>query len=164
MTNFLIGEPYKIGIVCAKWNNKLTTKLLNETVEHLKKNSVREQNIVVERVPGSFELPFGAKSLYHKQMKIEKKLDAIIAIGVLIKGETIHFEIISKTVSLKLLDLSLELNIPIVNGILSCNTEKQAFDRSDYINENVYNNGKIWAISTIEMCQINGNVTSAHLS
>jgi 6,7-dimethyl-8-ribityllumazine synthase len=116
--------------------------LVKETISVLKEfDSVVE----VHAVPGSYELPFAAKSL-----AVTFKYDAIITIGVLIKGQTMHFEYISSAVSDGLMRVQLETMCPVIFGVLTCLTEEQAEARAGLL-EGSHNHGKDWAYAALEM-------------
>lgn len=122
-----LKEPAKIkvGIVVSEWNDQITGKLLAGSLETLTGAGLTEQNIRVIRVPGSFELPFGAKLLIGQDSP-----DALICIGCVIQGETKHNEYINHAVSQSISQLSLFANIPISFGVLTPNTMEQAEDRA----------------------------------
>ena len=117
-------ENLRIGIVIADWNREITDSLLEGTVLGLIAYGVKEKNISVMHVPGSFELLYGAKLLRENM-----KPDVIICIGCLIEGETEHFNVISNAVSSGIRDLNLQSDTPVVFGVLTTKTPKQAKDR-----------------------------------
>lgn len=119
------GSSYKIGIVVSQWNADITSALLTGAREILIKSGVTEKNIEVQHVPGSFELPFGARQL----MKADKK-DAIICLGCIIQGETKHDEYIAQAVSNGIMQLGLMSGIPVIFGVVTTNTLAQAKDRA----------------------------------
>ncbi|MGB0430879.1 MAG: 6,7-dimethyl-8-ribityllumazine synthase [Bacteroidia bacterium] len=114
----------KYGIVVAEWNSEITHALRNGAVDTLKELGVPEHNITVHEVSGAFELPLGLKYL------IDKKYDALVGIGCLVKGETPHFDYISEVVSHRLSEMSVNFSVPIGFGLLTVNTYKQALDRA----------------------------------
>ncbi|MBI2966833.1 MAG: 6,7-dimethyl-8-ribityllumazine synthase [Bacteroidetes bacterium] len=115
----------KIGIVVSGWNHEITGKLLTGAYNILIKNKVKKGNITVLLVPGSFELPFGASSLGKK-----RKYNAIICLGCLIKGETPHFNYISSAVAHGIMNVGLQLGIPVIFGVLTTNNFRQAAARA----------------------------------
>ena len=119
------GSELKFGIVVSDWNEKITHALYNGAVETLQKHGVKEENIRVIQVPGSFELPVGAKMILSKQ-----RTDAIICLGCVIKGETAHNEYINQAVATGLTNLSIASGIPCIFGVLTPNDEQQALDRA----------------------------------
>ena len=116
---------YKIGIVQSEWNSAITNKLIKGALKALKSAKVKSNNIFQLQVPGSFELPFGAKLLLQ-----EKQPDAIICIGCVIKGETQHDEYINHAVASSISHLGLASNTPVIFGVLTPNSEQQAKDRA----------------------------------
>lgn len=124
-SNIPSGKNKAIGIVVSEWNQHITHALYQGCLDTLLKHEVTEDNIHVIQVPGSFELPAGAKMLvgYHK-------LDAVICLGCVIKGETKHDEYINQSVAMGLTSLGLASNIPMVFGVLTPNTEEQALERA----------------------------------
>lgn len=139
----LNGSGLRIGIVRARWNNEIPTSLLEGCKEALLKTRVKKQNITVIEVPGCFEIPFAAKNL----IKSRKKYDAVIALGCLIKGETMHFEYIADAVANGLMELNLNEKAPVIFGVLTCLNEKQALARSRGEN----NHGIGWGYTAVEM-------------
>tara|TARA_B100001564_G_C20563026_1_gene634661 strand:- start:91 stop:570 length:480 start_codon:yes stop_codon:yes gene_type:complete len=138
-------SDFKFGIVVSKWNKKITDKLLNGVLETLKSFNVSESNIIIFKVPGSFELIYGAK-------KINKKnVDVIICLGSIIKGETKHFDFISSSVANGIKDLNIHLDIPVIFGVLTDDNEQQAIDRSG---GKYGNKGVEAAITAIEMLNL----------
>ena len=112
---------------------------------------VKENNIVIETVPGSFELPYGSKLFFQQQKEKGTPLDAIIPIGVLIKGSTMHFEYICDSTTHQLMKLNFELGIPVIFGVLTCLTEEQAEARAGLIPNKMHNHGEDWGAAAVEM-------------
>ena len=125
LVNLPDGSSFKIGIVVSEWNADITNALLSGTKETLLKAGVLEDNIEVLYVPGSFELPWGARQI----MKPGKK-DAVICLGCIIQGETKHDEYIAAAVASGIMQLGLMSGIPVIFGVLTTNTEEQAKDRA----------------------------------
>ena len=145
------GSGLRIGIIHGRWNSKIINALVKGAIEKLQELGVQSNNIVVESVPGSFELPFGSRKLAEKQSKKGEKLDAIIPIGVLFKGSTMHFEYISDAVTHQIMRLSHEIDIPVIFGVLTCLTEQQGEARAGLGLGNVHNHGEDWASAAVEM-------------
>ena len=124
-SNIPNGEEFNIGIVVADWNEKITHALYEGCYDTLIKHGVKEDNIHTVQVPGSFELPGGAKILAS-----QRKLNAVVCIGCVIKGETSHNEYINHAVATGLTNLSIASSIPFIFGVLTPNDEQQALDRS----------------------------------
>ena len=135
----------KIAVVVSKWNETITSSLFKETKKTLHQYGIKEDNIYKIEVPGSFELIYAAKKI-----GINQDVDAIIAIGCIIKGETPHFEYISQSVSIGIKDLNISLNKPVIFGVLTTSNIEEAIKRSSGKN----NKGKEFAISAIEMTKI----------
>ena len=124
-TSFPDASRLCIGIVVAEFNRDITEHMLMGALATLKKCKVKDGAITVSRVPGSFEIPFGCLRLLKK-----KKYDAIIALGCIIKGETSHDVYIASAVSRGIMTLSLEHMVPIIFGVITTNTLRQAIVRS----------------------------------
>lgn len=125
LVNLPDGSSFKIGIVVSEWNAVITNALLEGARETLLKSGVLEDHIEVLYVPGSFELPWGARQI----MKPGKK-DAVICLGCIIQGETKHDEYIASAVASGIMQLGLMSGIPVIFGVLTTNTEEQAKDRA----------------------------------
>lgn len=116
---------FRFGIVVSEWNETITTGLYKGAVEALLENGVPKENIISWDVPGSFELVFGAKKMIETQ-----NVDAVIAIGSVIQGETKHFDFVCEAVSHGIKDLNVLTDVPVVFCVLTDNTMQQAIDRS----------------------------------
>lgn len=119
------AEDASFGIVVSEWNARITHALYEACYDTLLKHGAKEDNIHVAQVPGSFELPAGAKMLAD-----EYKVDAVVCIGCVIKGETSHNEYINYAVANGLANLSMVYGKPFVFGVLTPDTEEQALDRA----------------------------------
>jgi 6,7-dimethyl-8-ribityllumazine synthase len=117
------GSKLKIAIVLPYFNEELGLELLKNTKEELLKNNVQEKNISLTRVAGALELPFACKKI------ALKKPDAIIALGIVIRGETSHFDLVTETSHQGLMKVQLDETIPVIFGILACENLKQVKDR-----------------------------------
>lgn len=145
------GSKLRIGILHARWNKNIIDSLVNGAIKKLQEFNVKPENIVVESVPGSFELPYGTKLFFDKQEKLGEPLDAVIPIGVLIKGSTMHFEYICDSVTHQLMRLNFELNKPVIFGVLTCMTDEQAEARAGLIEGKMHNHGEDWGAAAVEM-------------
>lgn len=114
----------KIGMVVSEWNIEITQDLAKGASETLLSCGVKESNIFVEYVPGSFELVFAAKKAQSKD------LDAIIAIGCIIQGQTKHFDFVCQGVTQGIKDLNVLYNTPVIFCVLTDETLQQSIDRS----------------------------------
>ncbi len=119
------ASELSIGIVVAEWNMDVNTKLLQGAVETLQKHGVAEKNIIINYVPGSFELTYGARIMAENY-----DVDAVIAIGTVIQGETPHFTYICQSVSYGMTELNLSYDLPFIFGLLTVNNKEQAMDRA----------------------------------
>lgn len=114
-----------VGIVVSRFNADITERMLKGALEVLHLSKVREDNISIVQVPGSFEIPFGCLKLLKK-----KKPDAIVALGCIIRGETKHDEYLASAVSHGIIDLILHHRVPISFGVITTNNLAQAKVRS----------------------------------
>lgn len=133
----------RVGIVVSEWNEKITGALLEGACQTLMKHGVREENIIVKPVPGSFELVYGAARFVASGL-----VDAVIAIGCVIRGDTPHFDYICQGATQGLADLNLQGKIPVIYGLLTCNTMEQAQERCGGM---LGNKGDECAITAIKM-------------
>ena len=115
----------RFGIVVAEWNSEITNELSKAAYNTLLKNGANENNIVIKKVPGSFELTSGAKYLAKYG-----KFDAVICIGCIIRGETPHFNYISQSVTEGITSLNIKYSIPFIFGVLTTDNINQARDRA----------------------------------
>lgn len=137
------ASEMRFGIVVSEWNNNITGKLLDGCTETLKKQGAKEDNIKVMTVPGSFELVFGCSQLAQSGL-----VDAVIAIGSVIKGDTPHFDFICQGATQGISQLNTTGKIPIIFGMLTTNTLQQAEERAGGI---LGNKGDEFAITAIKM-------------
>ncbi len=121
----LDGKGKRIGIVVSRFNDLITKKLLEGVYDCLLRHGVKETDIITAWVPGSFEIPPVAKRL-----AANGKLDAVICLGTIIRGETPHFDYIAGQSSKGIGQLALESKIPIIYGVLTCDSVDQAADRA----------------------------------
>ena len=119
------GADFKIGIVVSEWNESITSNLLQGAHDTLTKHGVKAPNIIVQYVPGSFELPLGAQFILE-----EKQVDAVIALGSVIQGETKHFDFVCHAAANGIKDIGLKYNKTVIFGVLTDNNMQQAIDRS----------------------------------
>ncbi|MFC2136633.1 6,7-dimethyl-8-ribityllumazine synthase [Bacteroidota bacterium] len=144
------AENLSFGFVVAEWNSDITNVLLDGAYKTLLNHGVEEENIIIKYVPGTFELPFGAKSVYESH-----DLDAIICIGCVIKGETPHFEYICQGVTQGIMHLNTQLDVPFIFGVLTTNNMQQAKDRAGGKHGN---KGVEAAITAIKMAVLNNEL------
>lgn len=116
---------FKVGIVVSDWNSEVTGRLLQGALDALKEASVPDHQILIKKVPGSFELPFGAQ-----QLAQEKSVHGVITLGCVIQGETRHFDFICQSCADGVMNVGLKYNKPVVFGVLTTNDMQQALDRA----------------------------------
>ncbi len=121
----LDGSALRIAIVASRFNQELCDAMAKDAQAALRTCNVAEKNIVLVRVPGSFELPVAAS-----QLAATEKYDAIICLGVLIKGETKHDQYIASAVAAGLTDVAVQTGIPVAFGVLTTETKAQAEARA----------------------------------
>lgn len=140
------GKGKRVGIVVSDWNRTVTGNLLKGAYNTLIKFGVNSDDIIIEHVPGSFELTFGAKLLIEKA-----KVDSVIILGCVIQGETPHFTFVCESVTEGTTKLNLENDIPVIFGLLTTNTEEQATARSGGRHGNKGDEAAITALKMIEL-------------
>lgn len=142
----LQAKGLRFSIVVSRFNDFITSKLLDGAMDALLRHGAKEEDVDIIRVPGSFEIPMVAK-----KMALKKTYNAIICIGTVIRGATPHFEYIAAEVSKGIASASLETGVPIAFGIITADTIEQAVERAGTKSGN-----KGWdaAITAIEMAQL----------
>ncbi|APS39373.1 MULTISPECIES: 6,7-dimethyl-8-ribityllumazine synthase [Salegentibacter] len=141
------ASDFRIGIVVSEWNDKITEGLYEGAFNALIENKVQEKRIVRWNVPGSFELIYGCK----KMQESYDMLDAIIAIGSVIEGETKHFDFVCEGVTQGIKDLNVQNDTPIIFCVLTDQNMQQAIDRSGGKHGN---KGTEAAIAAIKMAKL----------
>jgi len=121
----LQAKGYRIGLVVSRFNSFLTDKLLDGALDALKKFGADEADLSIYKVPGSFETPFAVKKL-----AASGKVDGIVCLGALVRGETPHFDFLAAEVTKGLAQISLESGLPVTMGILTVDSIEQGIDRS----------------------------------
>lgn len=137
------AQGMRFGIVVSEWNNNITGALLQGAYDTLTKHGAREEDITVMTVPGSFELVFGAS-----QMVKSGKMDTVIAIGCVVRGDTPHFDYICEGTTQGLASLNERFDVPVIYGLLTCNNMEQAQDRAG---GTLGNKGDECAVTAIKM-------------
>jgi 6,7-dimethyl-8-ribityllumazine synthase len=145
-TGDLIGSGLKIGIVVSRFNELLSSRLLSGAHDALARHGVAAEDVDVAWVPGAFEIP-----LIAQRMAVSAKYDAVIALGVIIRGGTPHFEYVASEVSKGVAQASLKTNVPVMFGVVTADSIEQAVERSGTKQGN-----KGWdaAVSAIEMANL----------
>lgn len=141
------AKEFRFGIVVSEWNDNITENLAQGAIKVLLENDVLERKIVRWNVPGSFELIYGCK----KMQESYDMLDAIIAIGSVIEGETKHFDFVCQAVSQGIKDLNVQNDIPVIFCVLTDQNMQQAIDRSGGRHGN---KGAEAAVAAIKMAQL----------
>ena len=142
----LVAEGLKIGIVAARFNEFIVSKLIGGAEDALKRHGVREEDIELAWVPGAFEIP-----LIAQKMANSKKYDVVICLGAVIKGATSHYDYVCAEVSKGIATVSLNSNIPVMFGVLTTDSIEQAIERAG---TKAGNKGFDVAVSAIEMCNV----------
>ncbi|KAF2149815.1 6,7-dimethyl-8-ribityllumazine synthase [Myriangium duriaei CBS 260.36] len=181
------GSELRIGIVHARWNTQIIDALLDGVKKSLAAAGVKSENIVLQSVPGSYELPYAVQRMYassqaqasvsgagilasatdllsqsttdltktteqSKSSSSKAPFDAIIAIGVLIKGSTMHFEYIADAVSHGLMKVQLDKEVPVIFGVLTLLTEEQGLERAGIDKAGKgHNHGEDWGAAAVEL-------------
>jgi len=146
----LSAEGMKFAIVVARWNAVITDRLLEGALDAMLRSGAKRQDIQVVRVPGAWEVPAAARAIAE-----QKKVDAIVTLGCLIRGETAHYEAIYNEVARGIGQSQQETGIPHAFGVLTCETLEQALDRAGV---KAGNKGFEAAIAAIEMASIRKKV------
>ncbi len=137
---------HNFAIVAARFNQAVVDRLVEGALEGLRKHNVADKNITVVRVPGSFEIPLIA----HK-LAISGKFSAIICLGAVIKGETDHYDQVAGATTNGIAGISVQTGVPLIFGVLTCDTLEQAINRSG---AKAGNKGFEAALSAIEMADL----------
>ena len=121
----LNAKGFRFGLVVSRFNNFITERLLEGALDALMRHGGKDENIEIVRVPGSFEIP-----LLAKQMASSGRFDAVICLGALIRGGTIHFDVLSAEVTKGVAQAGLETGVPITFGVITTDTLEQAIERA----------------------------------
>lgn len=150
--NLIKVADKKFAIVVSEWNDQVTESLYNGAVETLKAHGAREENIISETVPGSYELTLGAQWMARRA-----DVDAVICLGCVIQGETRHFDFICDAVAQGITRVSLDSDKPVIFGVLTPDTLQQALDRAGGKHGN---KGDEAAITAIKMLGLKQNLSA----
>ena len=142
----LVSEDIKVGIIVARFNEFITSKLLSGALDTLTRNEVKEENIQVAWVPGAFEIP-----LIASKMAESGKYDAVICLGAVIRGSTSHYDYVCSEVSKGIASVSLKSGIPVMFGVLTTENIEQAIERAG---SKAGNKGSECAQGAIEMVNL----------
>ncbi len=154
MANFIEGglkaDGKKFAIVVSRFNSFLVEKLLEGALDSLERSGAKAEDIDVVRVPGAFEIPLVAKKLAEAQ-----KYNAVIVLGVVIRGATPHFDVVVNEVSKGSAQVSLATGVPVLFGVLTTENIEQAIERSG---TKAGNKGAEVAVAAIEMANLMGSI------
>ncbi len=142
----LIGEGLKVGIVVARFNEFITNKLLGGALDALVRHGVREEDVEVAWVPGSFEIP-----LVTKRLAQSGRYDAVLCLGAVIRGSTPHFDYVAAEVSKGVAQVAMAATIPVIFGVLTTDTVEQAIERAG---TKAGNKGFDAALSAVELANL----------
>ena len=140
------GKGLRVGIVAARFNEFITSKLISGAEDALLRHEVEEKDITLAWVPGAFEIPLAAK-----RMANSGKYDCVITLGAVIKGSTPHFDYVCAEVSKGVAHVGLESNIPVIFGVLTTNSIEEAIERAG---TKAGNKGFDVAMTGIEMANL----------
>ena len=150
MSNFfsgdLVGTGLKIGIVSSRWNDFMGSKLLEGAKDALIRHGVNADDIDVAMVPGSFELPMAAKAMVERNA-----YDAVLCLGIVIRGSTPHFEYVASEATKGIAQVGMQSSIPVTFGVITSDTIEQAIERSG---SKAGNKGVEAALAAIEMANV----------
>jgi len=146
----LIAREYRFAIVVSRFNEFISSHLLNGALDCLKRHEAKEDAIDIIWVPGSFEIPLAAKKAARSE-----RYDAVICLGAVIRGSTPHFEYVASEVAKGVASVSLETGLPVIFGIITSDNLEQAIERAGSKSGN-----KGWqaAASAIEMADLNSQL------
>ena len=147
----LLGEGLKFGIVISRFNEFITARLLEGAQDALARHGVKEDDVEIAWIPGSFELP-----LIAKKMAQTGKYSAIICLGAVVRGGTPHFEYIAAEVTKGIANVGLETGLPVIYGVVTADTLEQAIERAG---TKMGNAGFQAAVSAIEMANLMRAIT-----
>ncbi len=142
----LVADGIRIGIVCARFNEFIVSKLLSGCQDGLLRHGVRDEDIEVAWVPGAFEIP-----LISSKMAQSGRYDAVIALGAVIRGSTSHYDYVCAEVSKGIASVSLQTGVPVMFGVLTTDTIEQAIERAG---TKAGNKGSDCAQGAIEMVNL----------
>jgi 6,7-dimethyl-8-ribityllumazine synthase len=147
----ITAEGFRFAIVASRWTESLVAKLIDGAVEALEEHGAAEGSIEIFRVPGAFELPLAAKKVAES-----KNWDAVICLGVVIRGGTPHFDYVAGAAATGSTQVSLETGIPVLFGVITADNVQQAVDRSGKRNDN---KGFEAAMAAIEVVNLYKEIT-----
>ncbi|HEY0375714.1 MAG TPA: 6,7-dimethyl-8-ribityllumazine synthase [Pyrinomonadaceae bacterium] len=148
----LNAEGFRFAVVASRWNDFLTSRLVEGALDALERLGADEKGVEVFRVPGSFEIP-----LLARRLAASGKWDAVICVGTVIRGQTPHFEYIASEVTKGIAQAAMETNVPVIYGVVTADTLEQAIDRAGV---KAGNKGFEAAMSAVELVNLYKSVMS----
>jgi 6,7-dimethyl-8-ribityllumazine synthase len=142
----LNAEGFRFAVVASRWNDFLTSRLVEGALDALERLGADEKGVEVFRVPGSFEIP-----LLARRLAASGKWDAVVCVGTVIRGQTPHFEYIASEVTKGIAQAAMETNVPVVYGVVTADTLEQAIDRAGV---KAGNKGFEAAMSAVELVNL----------
>ncbi len=142
----LLGEGLKFGVVVSRFNDFITSKLLEGAQDAFSRHGVKEEDVDIAWTPGSFEIPLVAK-----KMAESGRYDAVVCLGAVIRGGTPHFDYIAAEVSKGIAKVGLDTGLPVILGVITADTLEQAIERAGTKSGNY---GSQAAINAIEMVNL----------
>ena len=142
----LSGRNFRFAIVASRWNDSIVSRLVDGALEVLKASGVLDDAIEIYRVPGSFELPLCALKAAES-----KKFHAVICLGVVIRGETPHFDFVAAEAARGISDVSLKSGVPVMFGVITANTVEQANRRAGAKHDNKGYEAALAAIEVVNL-------------
>jgi len=142
----LVSKEIRVGIVAARFNEFITSKLLGGALDGLKRHEIAESQVDVAWVPGAFEIPLVAQKLARSG-----KYDAVICLGAVIRGSTTHYECVVNEVTKGIASVSLDTGVPVMFGVLTTENIEQAIERAG---SKAGNKGYDCAVGAIEMVNL----------
>ena len=142
----LLAEGKKFALVVSRFNDFITDKLVGGAVDALTRAGARQEDIHIVKVPGAFEIPLVARKMGRKET-----YDAVICLGAVIRGSTPHFDYVSAEVSKGVAQVGLEVDVPVIFGVLTTDTVEQAIERAG---TKAGNKGWSAAMTAVEMANL----------
>ena len=146
VTGAVDGSGVRVAVICARFNDLITLRLLEGALDGLGRHGVREQDVTVAWVPGAFEIPLAAK-----QCAASGRFDAVICLGAVIRGDTAHFEYVAGPCAEGIQRAALDTGVPIVFGVLTTENLDQALIRSDVEGDNKGDEGARTALEMVDL-------------
>ena len=143
----------KIAVVVSKFNEFITERLLDGCLDEFSRRGINKNNVPVYWVPGSFDIPVVAENLGRK-----KDIEAVICLGAVIRGETIHFDLVAQEAARGIMQVSLSTGKPIIFGVITTETTAQAYKRSQAKGSN---KGRDAVVSALDMIEVFKKIKAA---